>query len=297
MRFVLALCCLLSPNVIWANDAQMIITNVKNFRTLEGAVQEKPLLHPVYDLSFPAYDAAFAEEFGLQTQHVTELDTGLRFIELRMITEGAQTNCYYNVVLDKSVQLDFPQEDYVPSTALNVIPMLPVDFESPKKKQNNLVGLRGILSQTPNTTKWPYSQRYSNRAFLGNRGYVHNEKGSKISARLVSYIISRSEQYALLTMQVNCYFSAHVFNDGIPALWLAQSSLPYNTMLNVSSDNFVLLTIPDSIHSGATFYLNQFQQTQQELMEKVAGEYLKENPDCCRTSKILRPRLSIGTYD
>jgi len=29
-----------------------------------------------------------------------------------MITEGIRTNCYYNVILDKSIEVDFPAENY-----------------------------------------------------------------------------------------------------------------------------------------------------------------------------------------
>lgn len=100
------------PIPAFAQDEVSLITNIKVYRELKGGIQEMPFKENIYDLSFTAYDADFANEFGLMDKNITELDAGLRFIELRMITEGAQTNCYYNVVLDKSLKLDFPEEDF-----------------------------------------------------------------------------------------------------------------------------------------------------------------------------------------
>ena len=87
-----------------------LFTNIKSGGGLLDEVVQKATTD-TYDISFAAYDRAFAEEMGLDEKYITDMDEGLRWLEIRMLTEGDQTNCYYNMILDKNVELDFPKKD------------------------------------------------------------------------------------------------------------------------------------------------------------------------------------------
>lgn len=238
-----------------------LITNRENFQQLTD-VKEEALQHNVYDLSFVAYDEAFAEEFGLLGNHVTEMDEGLRFMEVRMVTEGAATNCYYNLVLDKSVKLGFPEEDYVANTSVKVIPTFPVDFDAPIENRKKLVPMRSLLNVEKNL-----SSEFRNRTYLGNKDYKHDVQGSRITGFVNYFLQSRpSLSGQLISMRVSCSFGTYVFQDGIPAIWLAKpTDIDFNITLNPTASLFHIFVIPNNLVKALSPYLEHYHKTEKIL--------------------------------
>ncbi len=240
------------PLPTFALDEVNLITNAKAFRESEDGVEEIPFRENVYDLSFTAYDADFANEFGLHDKHITELDTGLRFIELRMITEGSQTNCYYNVVLDKSLKLDFPEEDYLPDSTNSMIGLLssgkrfPPNFDPYAdpliQKAKKLTALRSRYS-------WEHTKKYMNRTALGNRDYKFHKSGKPFSdgaassASLLNYVFSRSADYNLLKIKGICIGKMYDYPDF--SLWLRKKG--HDSHKGLHKDDYHVLVIPKTI--------------------------------------------------
>ncbi len=151
-------------------SATELLKNYESYKETLPEIERSEWKTDVYDLSFVAYDAAFAEEFGLLKDHVEELDEGLRYINVQMITEGSDTKCYYTVMLDKSVELDFPEEDMVDNIQ-NPLPTLPADFNAPKESLRKSVHLRSMPSRPA-----PY-QEYYGKTYIANLGYKFNKRG------------------------------------------------------------------------------------------------------------------------
>ncbi len=266
MRILLTLLILLFPIAASAVEQPKLVTNLDKkvdyglYENYHGKADDllagKVLEGNVYDLSFVAYDKGFADEFGLIDDNITEMDEHLRFMEIKMITEGRRTNCYYNVILDKDVKLDFPENDYY-KKKMNPSLNLPANRSSPRENTKKRIAL-----YTHNT--WKNSKKYSNRTYVGNRGYIHNKKGSKGQGILQYYISNRSPDYNILSTKYSCYFSAHVFNDGIPALWIAKETGEFGHYVNAPKKKFQLFTIPVTISNKLKPILNFYKQSQQK---------------------------------
>lgn len=240
------------PNLTFASDEVSIITNLKASRELETGVQEMPLKEDVYDLSFTAYDADFASEFGLQEKNITNLDAGMRFIELRLITEGSQTNCYYNVILDKSLKLDFPEEDYLPNSTPEMIGLSGSGKKFPKNfdpHTDPLVQKAKKLTDLRSQYSWEYSKRYMNRTALGNRDYKFHKSGKPFSdgiassASLLNYAFSRSTDFNLLRIKGMCIGKMYDYPDF--SLWLRKKG--HDSSKGLNKEDYHVLVIPESI--------------------------------------------------
>ncbi|GAB1257285.1 hypothetical protein NBRC116494_17870 [Aurantivibrio plasticivorans] len=269
LRIVVSLLIFISSPV-HAQEPYKIISNVKSFRELEG-VQEKPIDRNVYDLSFSAYDQVFAEEFGLKAEKVTELDTGLRFIEIRMITEGTHTNCYYNVVLDKSVKLDFPEEDYE-APSMSVFPPQVVTrsaisrpakvTEDQNKQFTDWHKNRLILLYDKENGK---ARNYRNRTYLGNLDYKFNTSGKPFSnghafdVHLIAYVFSRSQDYTIISTKRPCG-GGNIYNYPKPSFWVRKNTSAQITNLPRKSDHHIF-TIPNSIVESFKPILFEYEST------------------------------------
>jgi len=244
---IVILMLLLFPFITYANDdtkfTPKIISDRENSRDNPyGDIKKKPLNKNIYDLSFVAYDKEFAKEFGLAGYGVA-MDKGLRFIEVRMITEGEQTNCYYNVVLDKSIKLDFPDKDYY-KTMMHQGFNLPASRNTSSKISKNRMAL-----YTHNT--WKNSKKYWNKTYLGNRDYKFNtsgnpfSNGSAFSVLVSSYIQSRHDKYNIISTYNPCGGS-NIYYHPKPSFWIRKKDAAGVTNLP-QLKNYHVFEIPKDI--------------------------------------------------
>lgn len=210
------LCCMSFPAS--AADGPKLVTNIERPKAQTIMQPDWPISN-IYDLSFVAYDAAFAEEFGLKEVHVTNMDDHLRFMEVRMITEGAQTSCYYNLILDKSVKLDFPEENYYLNTQSPALNMpWAYDGISIEKKKH-----RHTLMRHPHLKKYKDINRFTNRTYIGNRGYTVHRRGKTIRGGVIGYaapqyiIQDRDLPYNIFTLMSSCGYG--LLEHPEPVLW------------------------------------------------------------------------------
>lgn len=226
-----------------------IITNKhRNIKTPVTEIAREESNQNIYDLSFVAYDKSFAEEFGLKPELVTTMDKGLRFLEVKMITEGKETNCHYNLVLDKSVEVAFPKgrnyflknspEMYTKLDNINI----PSDVNDPKYKTaiekfeyNRKFFFNNLQS---------YSDLYANRLYVGTQDYQKDKPRAKNGASLNYYIQDRLN-YKILSMKGYCSLDAGIFELPKPSVWVAKDDLGYNTMVSVSPTHFNRFLIPE----------------------------------------------------
>lgn len=235
---------MLFPFLANAREERHLISNFKNFRELEAEVTEAPLEQDVYDLSFVAYDKDFAEEFGLIADNVTDMDEHLRFIEVRMVTEGQKTNCYYNVILDKLVELDFPDRNYT----LADHPRM----NYPWAYQKDGVSLETMKTRK-NLTGVSHEKNlpFTNKTYLGNRGYTFNIKGKPFSngsafdVSVASYIQDRDINYNIISTSRFCG-GANIYWHPEPAFWVRKKNTNEASSLP-QSENYHTFEIPKTI--------------------------------------------------
>lgn len=222
----------------------------------------------VYDLSFVAYDKDFAEEFGLKQELITSMDKGLRFMEVKMITEGKQTNCHYNLVLDKSVEVAFPRdENFIsrnsPSINFNEISIMSIDQKDLIEKNKHLIKLENIPRKPKNIGK------YDNRLYIGTQDYQKDKPSSQNSA-FVNYYIQDRLNYKIISMRsLACEYDALTFSTFNPSIWIANdNTINYNAKINPSKDYFFRPLIPSSISKQISPILLEFRKNAREVRNK-----------------------------
>jgi hypothetical protein len=140
-----------------------------------------------YNLSFINYDQDFAEEFGLDHNNITDMDSGLRLVEAKVVTTRKITNCYYNFVLDKSIKIDFPAENYQTKRKANkyLIPVT-LDISASTETFKNIiahVSVKNIPRDRYNGTTFLFSKTYDGKMY----------RNSLLS--VISYIINSHFPY------------------------------------------------------------------------------------------------------
>ena len=243
-----------------------LITNTKDRFTVTET-KTTPMDRDVYDLSFVAYDKEFAKEFGFKDDYVdNNLDKGLRFIEVKMITEGKATNCYYNLVLDKSVEVDFPEENYSMSPQPYITFARLKDYGS-KEQRGNFMKL---ISSGKGT--WKDDFQYHNRIHFATKDYQNDKpRSAKNSLGSLMYYIQDRLNYKILSIKGACYFDAFAFIYGKPSIWIAKDHLDYGT-IGFSPKWFNKFSIPESIAKEFTPIISNYQNRDREILAKEREE-------------------------
>ena len=237
----------------------------------------------VYDLSFVAYDKDFAEEFGLKQELITSMDKGLRFMEVKMITEGKQTNCHYNLVLDKSVEVAFPKdENFIsrnsPSINFNEISIMSIDQKDLIEKNKHLIKLKNIPRKPKNIGK------YDNRLYIGTQDYQKDKPRAK-NTSFINYYIQDRLNYQILSIRGDCSSDANAFKYPKPSVWVAKDELGYNTMVSVNPNHFNRFLIPEVISKQFAPIILEFQKSVRDTRKEK--EKIKEKEQLNKNKKSL----------
>jgi len=249
-----------------AGDIPQLITNTDGAWKIKE-VKAAPLNGDVYDLSFVAYDKVFAEEFGLDPANVTEMDKGARWMEIQMVTEGQRTNCYYKIILDKSVDIDFPAENYELATRNPPLTLTMDKGNNGMDKIKNRMALIGRRSQDEN-------QQYMNRTYLGNRHYKFNpepqkmpfSEGSIFDVTLFNYIQNRDIPFMILVTSRECG-GGNIYNYPEPSFWVRKKGTKENTTLP-QLENYYVFEIPKAIVSKFTPSLFKFENNRRAKLSE-----------------------------
>lgn len=89
-----------------------LITNFDKKFDVQKDVRQMPVSIGIYDVGYVVYSKEFAERFGYPEKNIAELDSGMQALEFRMRTEGGFVHCYLNTLLDNTLDLDLPEQDY-----------------------------------------------------------------------------------------------------------------------------------------------------------------------------------------
>ena len=261
---------IVSTSVAMAADTPKLITNKGQFKNDGlGEVVQKPLEHNIYDLSFVAYDAAFAKEFALVEENVTALDEGLRFMEIRMVTEGQQTNCYYNVILDKTVDIDFPEENFYLDNKTPEM-FFPWNYKSSHETKLHIRDLTARKTFEEN-------QRFNSRTYIANRGYTFNKSGEPFSngtafdVSVGYYIQDRPVPFHVISTYRLCG-GGKVYQFPDPALWIRKKGHETKAILP-QLENYYLFTIPSKIVERFSPVLLEFAKIKREIIKKSLNQH------------------------
>ena len=177
----------------------------------------------VYDLSFVAYDKDFAEEFGLKQELITSMDKGLRFMEVKMITEGKQTNCHYNLVLDKSVEVAFPRgRNYSHTNNPTIYTSSATSFLPSQGDPTYKTRLEewARFDKLFRNSTIETMHKYTNRLYIGTQDYQKDKPRAKNTSSINYYIQDRLN-YQILSITGHCSSDANAFKYPKPSVWLS----------------------------------------------------------------------------
>jgi len=231
-------------------NASELITNIDDIRP-KAEVVRKQYDKAIYDLSFPAYDKAFADDFGLESRYVTEMDKGLRYMEIRIITESSRTNCYYNMVLDKKgLELDFPEQDYV-------LAYKPVLTYVTSSKTGNTPQTKAFTALRTHN-RWENSKKFLNRTYFGNPGYSRDAEGYPIGshggAGLQYFIQSRHPDYYLISVIGDCNTQL-IYDYPKPSFWIRKKGR--KEYVYPKAEDHYLFEIPKKIRDETLPYIRE----------------------------------------
>ncbi len=248
----------------FANEVKLITNRGVGEQPPLQELKEKLSPTDVYDLSFVAYDEKFAEELGLKSEYISEMDKGLRWFEIRILTEGNFTRCYYNLALDKTLKLALPLENFDRAIPLPTLPNKGVYEDSPQDAWPKLKELRGEQS----------TLIYKNKAYVA--GYNPMLKQSRAGTRgYISYHFQdRGPHYQFISLSTNCLFDKHAYNkklEGfVPAVWLGNNDkVGYSAVTPLDNEHYRPFIIPERIASQAYPFILR-------LRESVAASLNKE---------------------
>lgn len=223
----------------------LLVSNKQHRLKILEEIETKIFGKHVFDISFVAYDREFSKEFGLDPKYVDSMDEGLRFIEYKVRTEGRKNTCYFNIILDKEIALDYPSKNFMLSTATPAI-TLPVLYDGisleVKKYRSNLMSHKEFVD-------YDNVKPFVNKLYLGNLGYKFHTKGRPFSEGMVAalslmhFIQDRNVNYNVINAR-GC-FNKTVASNLEPAIWIRKPGRP-ETHLPLLKD-YETFVIPDSI--------------------------------------------------
>lgn len=233
-------------------SAPMLITNREDrYSHAIRPLTTTPLKQHIYDISLVAYDAAFAKERGLVKEFISPMDKGLRWMEIQMFTEGRETKCYYKMILDKSVALDFPDRDYqneLDAPRLNFTP----DYADPNRPSGD--ELRKL-------TKRDYADipLFDNHVFLANANYKYHttgrpwreETGVAYALGMRHYRPNLPSPYTVISVSDKCSKMAYeaLPSAGPPSIWIMKKGANEKTRFPQKKNHYIF-TVPESLRKG-----------------------------------------------
>lgn len=228
-----------------------------------GNVIRTPFKQDVYDLSFAAYSQEFADKFGAVPSGITKLDKGLHFMEVRMVTEGKQTNCYYHLVLNKDIKLAIPNEEFVHQS-------FPIKYDSVNSDKWSLQQIKDKAALRTGRSIM-VDQRFNNKTYLGNVDYQFNTKGEPFSNGITFGILLNSyfpdqAGFQVLSMWRECG-GGTLFDYSKPAIWLMKAGKHEDTTLP-QKENYHLFIIPDKIIKSLKPVLKKYGKRQYEIISE-----------------------------
>ncbi len=174
-----------------------------------------------YDISYVYYDQDFADEFGLDQKNVVDMDDGLRLIEAKVVTEGKNTYCYHNFVLDKSVKIDFPPENYILRHTESDMDSTGHIIAKPRLDAAGMDTFKNVFSQISNK-RMPIDLRYNAKTYIFSKTY-EGKKYLNSSLTVLSYVVSSPASYKILITEIPCYRNFFQGNVGDVELGLQRS--------------------------------------------------------------------------
>jgi hypothetical protein len=204
-------------NVAWAAE---YFSNKAKSLAYDEPISRREVKLPVYDITLYAYDKAFAEEFGLQEQNIEPLQKGLRYLSIKMRTEGEEPNCYYQAILDGDVKVAFPEEDYVNLELPN--------FRLPYKDNNSMEIRTHIHELLIKKIVWDLAKHYENKVYLANYNFGPDIKDGGLSTLSLEDLKYNRAGYTIFSAaSYGCIRNANIFGYPKPALWIAKIDRDY----------------------------------------------------------------------
>ena len=185
-----------------------------------------------YDISFIRYSKDFADRYGYPEEYVAEdLDDGLHVIEFRLLTEGADHKCRFNLVLDKDLGLDLPTQRFVRGEVIR-FPRKRDDFRA-KGDEPRWRGFResaedsAFRKERKQLSEFYGKEHYFNMSiFTATYGYDDRTRGIKYTPGVHAYepMMFKDKDYISLNEWCN-YKRFHSILERDPSLWFKKKSV------------------------------------------------------------------------
>lgn len=250
------------------------ITNKKSFySSREIPLTRVPLNQDVYEISYIAYTQQFADRYGQKAENVAPLDPGMQYIEVKVLTEGRNTNCYFNMLLDKKVDIDFPKEDMLhdPARLLHF-----VTKSREELTDHQFVAVNGIKRDSHSPQKWG---RYQNNIYFGS-ATERNQRGPRVGGVMLHYYLhTRLPNAVILSVSTPCR-QAYALQLPNPAIWIKKraATRDYSKVLLPTPEDFHTFRLPDvlvdklkPIQAGIPFV--SFTTPEVKITTNPMGEY------------------------
>jgi hypothetical protein len=240
------------------NFVPQIVTNKENRGRDLIDIGVRPSNQNIYDITLIAYDEEFANEFSYAEDHVQKMDSGLRYLEIQMKTEGRKTNCYYNFILDSNLQVDFPEENKyrISGLATAKLKKMPNSRDKDHPIRQGRKNKKALFKHLKDERWWKTygrrHQRVAQRVALGSMSPEHNKVMSR-NISLLTYLQDRELPYRIFQTRSSCK-EYKDFLQGSPSIYVQKQNAG-RTVLSTNPEDYHAFSIPKSLVKSFTPFL------------------------------------------
>lgn len=258
----------------------ILSTNYNQRLNMEDNIKQTPVPIGIYDVGYVVYSKEFAERFGYPPEYVTKLDKGMNALEFRMHSNGGFVECHLNTLLDNTLGLDLPEQDYQSRfEQQGDMIRFPKKLDSYKdedghyKERQEDKEFRMNVSQE----KWHY---YSRNVYLASYDYAPGKRGTWSS----SYLF---ENYTNKYIKGMDYVSIFVTCGGQPynqfqlkdiSLWFKKiGGYDYTKTTGAKPEQFIKFRIPESFAQKAAELMEPVTKSKYSFFGSITSKYGAEN--------------------
>lgn len=264
-----------------SNAKSVIWTNVgPGSYQLADKIISVPIEMPIYDIAFTKYSAFYAQKYGYPVSHVLQMPEYVHLIEFRMKTVGRKNQCRLNMLLEKELNVNFPDRPFVNQIAINssdraaiIRPKRNSDWRESEEIKNHRIAWFSIGSESLSDVK--YSMR---NAIMSTVDVSDYKKGSSVDVRMLEYNPQLYADLNYVSFNIGCgSLTKQFLNKPENYLWIKKKTgRDYSKTVNYIPSDFLGFKIPKEIRVQFNKYIQSVPTPIYKIgIEKINNEIIE----------------------
>lgn len=243
-----------------------IITNPPGSNAYSGEIKIQKAPARLWELTAVFYTKEFAEKEGFPLNLVTKLPQGVALMEYTQFNSGMSLACQINMLLNKSLGLEFPEEEFVRPPRESRL-YLPRVAQKPATAQKYIPQKMTDPRYSINFAITTMDHRWENGKIKG---------GGIATTPITYYSPNLYDDLDYLSLPVYCDTTVQgIINRDDPAIWIKKKGKPEGGPVN-NSDDFYKIPLPKELltvmrpamEEGYRFIEKEHEAFKQKMLKK-----------------------------